>query len=302
MCGVAGLFAKNSQARARLGADLAAMVEHLAERGPDSAGFAIYGEPPEDDFTRLSVLASAEGGWEGVVEELGAEFGAARLIADRGDQATVAVDADPASALAWVALARPDLVALGAGATLEVVKRVGPPAGLVDAAGLRALSGSHAIAHTRMATESRVSTAHSHPFCPAPELALVHNGSLSNHNGLRRELARRGVAFETDNDSEVAARFLAWRLAEGDDLEGALELAAERLDGFFTFLVADADGIAVLRDRFACKPALIAETDDWVAVASERAAISALPGGADAVAWEPEPARIYRFSRAGAAA
>jgi amidophosphoribosyltransferase len=153
-----------------------------------------------------------------------------------------------------------------------------------------------------MATESRVSTAHSHPFCPTPELALVHNGSLSNHNELRRELSRLGVAFETDNDSEVAARFLAWRLDQGDDLDAALAAALERLDGFFTFLVADADGIVVVRDRFACKPALVAETDDWVAIASERAAISVLPGGEEAAAWEPEPARIYAFTRHGAPA
>ncbi|MFT3864431.1 MAG: hypothetical protein QM729_09170 [Solirubrobacterales bacterium] len=213
----------------------------------------------------------------------------------------LAVDADPEAVLAWMAAARPDLVALGAGAELEVVKRVGSPAGLVESGGLRAMSGSHAIAHTRMATESRVSTAHAHPFCPAADFGLVHNGSLSNHNRLRRELRGHGIAFETDNDSEVAARFLAWRLAAGDDLEAALAAAVDRLDGFFTFVVADADGIAVLRDRFGCKPALVAETDDWIAVASERAAISALPGGADAQVWEPEPGRVYSFSRAGTA-
>ncbi len=234
MCGVAGLLAKTPAARERLGADLAAMVGRLADRGPDSAGFALFDEPPE-----------------------------------------------------------------GGGAVLTVARQVGPPTDLIESSGLAAMSGSHAIAHTRMATESRVSTAHSHPFCPAPGLALVHNGSLSNHNDLRRRLARLGVGFETDNDSEVAARFVAWRLDQGDDLEAALEAGLEQLDGFFTFLVADADGIVVVRDRFACKPALVAETADWVAIASERAAISRLPGGEEAEAWEPEPARIYSFTRLG---
>lgn len=237
MCGVAGLLAKTPAERERLGADLAAMIERLADRGPDSAGFALFDESAEGGVT-LTTLA----------------------------------------------------------------KQIGPPSELVESSGLAAMSGSHAIAHTRMATESRVSTAHSHPFCPTPELALVHNGSLSNHNDLRRELGRLGVAFDTDNDSEVAARFIAWRLAEGDDLEAALEAGLERLDGFFTFLVADPDGIVVVRDRFACKPALVAETDDWVAIASERAAISALPGGEEAEAWEPEPARIYSFTALGAPA
>lgn len=213
------------------------MIERLADRGPDSAGFALFEE-------------TADGGAE----------------------------------------------------LTKVAKRVGRPVELVESSGLASMSGSHAVAHTRMATESRVSTAHSHPFCPTPELALVHNGSLSNHNELRRELSHLGVAFETDNDSEVAARFLAWRLDQGDDLEAALEAALERLDGFFTFLVADADGIVVVRDRFVCKPALVAETDDWVAIASERAAISVLPGGEEAEVWEPEPARIYAFSRLGAPA
>jgi amidophosphoribosyltransferase len=214
------------------------MIETLADRGPDSAGFALFDEPADGEGVRLT----------------------------------------------------------------KMEKRVGRPADLVESSGLAAMSGSHAIAHTRMATESRVSVAHAHPFRPAPELALVHNGSLSNHNGLRRELARLGGAFETDNDSEVAARFLAWRLERGDDLEAALAAALGTLDGFFTFIVADADGIVVVRDRFACKPALVGETEDWVAVASERAAISALPGGEAAEVWEPEPARIYSFGRIGVAA
>jgi amidophosphoribosyltransferase len=153
-----------------------------------------------------------------------------------------------------------------------------------------------------MATESAVTTEGSHPFSTGPDLCLVHNGSLSNHNRLRARLRRRGVDFATDNDSEVAAGYLTWRLAEGDSLEQALASSLTALDGFFTFAVGTRDGFAVLRDPIACKPAILAETDDWVAMASEWRAIAVLPGAADAEAWEPEPGRVYAWSHAGATA
>jgi amidophosphoribosyltransferase len=149
-----------------------------------------------------------------------------------------------------------------------------------------------------MATESRVTTEHSHPFSTGSDLCLVHNGSLSNHNSLRRALRREGLRFQTDNDSEVAAGYLTWRLAAGDDLETALYHALDDLDGFFTFAVGTQDGFAVLRDPIACKPAVLAETDDWVAMASEHRAIAVLPGYEDAELWEPEPARVYAWTRA----
>jgi amidophosphoribosyltransferase len=149
-----------------------------------------------------------------------------------------------------------------------------------------------------MATESAVTIEGSHPFSTGPDLCLVHNGSLSNHNRLRARLVRHGVRFATENDSEVAAGFLTWRLAEGDALDAALEAALGALDGFFTFAVGTRDGFAVLRDPIACKPAILAETDDWVAMASEHRAIAVLPGAADAELWEPEPGRVYAWTRA----
>ena len=144
------------------------------------------------------------------------------------------------------------------------------------------MHGSHALGHTRMATESRVTTEHSHPFSTGLDLCLVHNGSLSNHNRLRRELRREGIEFQTDNDSEVAAGYLTCRLREGASLEQALEGCLEDLDGFYTFAVGTAEGFAVLRDPIACKPAVMAETDDWVAMASEYRAIAVLPGAEEA--------------------
>jgi methylamine---glutamate N-methyltransferase subunit A len=189
----------------------------------------------------------------------------------------------------------PGVRVVSAGAEIEIYKEAGPTAGVLESIGVRGMSASHGLGHTRMATESRVTTEHSHPFSTGQDLCLVHNGSLSNHNRLRERLRRAGVRFETDNDSEVAAGYLAHRLGEGDTLEAALEGCLRDLDGFFTFAVGTADGFAVLRDPIACKPAVMAETDDWVAMASEYRAIATLPGAADAVVWEPDPARVYSW-------
>ncbi len=187
---------------------------------------------------------------------------------------------------------------MSAGTTIEIFKEMGRPEQFAARFGLADLQGSHALGHTRMATESRVTTEHSHPFSTGLDLCLVHNGSLSNHNGLRRTLRREGIVFQTDNDSEVAAGYLTWRLREGASLDEALEGCLDDLDGFYTFLVGTADGFAVLRDPIACKPAVLAETDDWVAMASEYRAIAVLPGAESARTWEPEPGTIYSWERA----
>jgi amidophosphoribosyltransferase len=187
---------------------------------------------------------------------------------------------------------------MSAGATIEIYKEAGLPTDFVQRFALAEVSGTHALGHTRMATESRVTTEHSHPFSTGLDLCLVHNGSLSNHNRLRRTLQREGIPFTTDNDTEVAAGYLTWRLREGATLEQALEGCLDDLDGFYTFCVGTADGFAVLRDPIACKPAVMAETDEWVAMASEYRAIAVLPGAEDAVMWEPEPGRVYSWGTA----
>ncbi|MEM6422566.1 MAG: amidophosphoribosyltransferase, partial [Pseudomonadota bacterium] len=152
--------------------------------------------------------------------------------------------------------------------------------------------------HTRMATESAVTTAGSHPFSTGADTCLVHNGSLSNHNSLRRVLHAGGERFQTENDSEVAAGFLASRMRSGDSLSDALKAALKSLDGFFTFAIGTAEGFAVLRDPIACKPAVMAETDDWVAMASEFRSIAVLPGVEHATIWEPAPAHPYSWGKA----
>src|SRR5919112_1480014 len=186
---------------------------------------------------------------------------------------------------------------MSAGERIETYKEMGLPTDFVKRFALAELRGSHALGHTRMATESRVTTEHSHPFSPGLDLCLVHNGSLSNHNRLRTELRRKGITFQTDNDTEVAAGYLTWKLREGASLEQALEGCLDDLDGFYTFAVGTAEGFAVLRDPIACKPAVMAETDDWVAMASEYRAIAVLPGAEHAKLWEPAPATVYAWSR-----
>jgi methylamine---glutamate N-methyltransferase subunit A len=208
------------------------------------------------------------------------------------------IAADARNAQAWLAARHPELRLMSAGSTIEIYKEAGPPAAFVKRFALEQLAGTHALGHTRMATESRVTTQHSHPFSTGLDLCLVHNGSLSNHNRLRRALAREGIQFQTDNDTEVAAGYLTWRLREGASLEQALESCMDDLDGFYTFAVGTADGFAVLRDPIACKPAVMAETDEWVAMASEYRAIAVLPGAQDATMWEPEPGHVYSWGHA----
>ena len=197
----------------------------------------------------------------------------------------------------WVEDAHPEVRVMSAGTVIEIYKEVGLPVVFAERFGLSELTGSHALGHTRMATESRVTTDGSHPFSTGLDLCLVHNGSLSNHNRVRKDLEREGIAFRTENDSEVAAGYLMWRMREGASLDQALEGCLEDLDGFYTFAVGTADGFAVLRDPIACKPAVLAETDDWVAMASEYRAIATLPGSDGARIWEPEPATVYSWER-----
>ena len=305
MCGIAGLFAKSDSISGALGNHLADMLVQLNERGPDSSGAAIYGADLGDAAVKLSVLDPVSArDWAPVAQSVGA-VGNAELTRSLGDQALLTVEADADVVRAWMAEHHPDVIVLSVGHAIETYKRagaVGAPGGLIETAGLRGLTGGHALGHTRMATESRVTTEHSHPFSTGTDLCLVHNGSLCNHNRLRRTLQRRGVSFATDNDSEVAAGYLTWRFREGDDLQAALEAAERDLDGFFTFAIGTRDGFAVMRDPVGCKPAVLAETDDWVAMASEFRAIATLPGVEDAHVWEPEPGQIYRWSREAVAA
>ena len=295
MCGIVGLFAKTPAIEAELGAHLAGMLASMAERGPDSAGFAVYG--PGDAETLKFTLRPPDGADP---NELLARLGIRQsAIQRRGSHAVLRVPAarDAAARDALTSLA-PETAVVGRGTRMELYKEVGLPAEVADRFALRTMRGTHGIGHTRMATESAVTTAGAHPFSTGPDQCLVHNGSLSNHNALRRDLRRRGYAFATENDTEVAAVYLTARMDAGLSLGDALRGALNDLDGFYTFVVGTGTGFAVLRDPIACKPAVMAETEEWVAIASEYRAIAVLPGAEDAVTWEPEPGRVYSWGTA----
>jgi glutamate synthase domain-containing protein 1 len=299
MCGIVGLFAKSAEIEERLGAHLAAMLAQMSDRGPDSAGVAVYRDPAPAGFGKLTLhSADPDEDWAAVARALAAELGGDPELSVRASHAVLVVAAEAEEAEQWVRANRPDLRVLSAGSVIEIYKEVGLPRDFVGRFRLEDLSGTHALGHTRMATESRVTTAGSHPFSTGLDLCLVHNGSLSNHNRLRESLRREGIEFQTENDTEVAAGYLAWRMREGASLEQALEGCLEDLDGFYTFAVGTADGFAVLRDPIACKPAVLAETDGWVAMGSEWRALSVLPGAAEAETWEPEPGVVYVWERA----
>jgi glutamate synthase domain-containing protein 1 len=297
MCGIAGLFSKSLDLSESLGSHLGDMLLQLSDRGPDSAGVAIYRDPAPSGSSKVSLFSpDPEQDWGGVRDALADAFGAGEAE-PRGSHAVIVVETEAAEAAAWLHERYPELRVMSAGQAIEIYKEAGPPPEFIENFRLADIQGSHALGHTRMATESRVTTEHSHPFSTGLDLCLVHNGSLSNHNRLRAELRREGMDFQTDNDTEVGAGYLTWRLREGATLEQALESCLDALDGFYTFAVGTADGFAVLRDPIACKPAVMAETDDWVAMASEYRAIAVLPGAQDAAVWEPEPAKVYVWER-----
>lgn len=299
MCGIVGLYAKNPELRPRLGELVSPMLVELGDRGPDSAGIAFYRRPAGRGGSKITVHHEDPGyDWAALRAALATESGADVGLEVRASHATLACALPPERAERWFAGEHPELRVMSAGDTIELYKEKGLPEDVVERFGFREIDGTHALGHTRMATESAVTTEHSHPFSTGLDLCLVHNGSLSNHNRLREKLRRRGIAFQTDNDTEVAAGYLTWRLHEGDSLDEALEASIDDLDGFYTFAVATRDGFAVLRDPIACKPAVLAETGDWVAMASEFRAIAPLPGADRAEIWEPTPGRVYHWGGA----
>ena len=262
----------------------------MAERGPDSAGVAVYGDRRRVPAGHAAVsLLDAPA-------DLDVRLPYARVI--RVGATTLVTAPDSPEALVDVLTATaPEVTVVGSGTELTVYKGTGHPAVLAGVYGLAGAGGWQGLAHTRMATESAVTPSGCHPFSVGPDQCLVHNGSFANHATIRRELEAEGVVFDSDNDSEVGARFVAARLADGDDLEKALRRLCERFDGFYTLLVTSAEGFAVVRDAIACKPAIIAEHPRWVAMASEFRALAELPGIDEARLWEPEPERVYAWTR-----
>ncbi|MFA5949697.1 MAG: glutamine amidotransferase family protein [Hyphomicrobium sp.] len=298
MCGIVGLFIKDKSLEKRLGELTAGMLATMCDRGPDSAGFAVYG-PAKAGIGKITIQSPVPDlDFAGLADALSEALASPVSIETVATHAVLSVASDKAEQ-ARDALRKdhPRVRILGRGDTIEIYKEMGYPTEVSERFDLAHMTGTHAIGHTRMATESAVTTLGAHPFSTGPDQCLVHNGSLSNHNNLRRELKKDGMTFETENDSEVAAAYLTWRMNQGLNLGEALKKSLDDLDGFFTFVVGTKNGFGVLRDPIACKPAVMAETDQYVAFGSEYRALAGLPGIDKARIWEPEPATVYFWER-----
>jgi glutamate synthase domain-containing protein 1 len=298
MCGIAGLQITNPGLRPRLGEFLVPMLGMLAGRGPDSTGVAIYGDEEPPGTVKYSLRAPRDGyDWDGLARALDEAGGTGPpAVRRRGRDAVLVTELAPERFRDLLAGIDAQVGMFGFGAAIEVYKGTGPALDVCARYGVDRMAGYQGVGHTRMATESAVTTEHSHPFAVAPDLALVHNGSFSNYAGIRRDLTDAGVRFDTDNDSEVAARYIARELAAGADLAEALRRMMKVFDGFYTLLVATRDSLAVVRDSFACKPMVIAQTADYVAVGSEYVALADLPGIEKAEVFEPAPEELYTWT------
>ena len=298
MCGIVGLFLKDPKLEPRLGELLTDMLITMTDRGPDSAGIAIY-SGARDGLGKITIQSATPAeDFKDLDGDLHAAIGQPVTMLVKSTHAVLEVPlAQIDAARSALAHLRPGIKVMSAGDSIEIFKEVGLPKDVAARFELSKMRGTHGIGHTRMATESAVTTMGAHPFSTGPDQCLVHNGSLSNHNGLRRELIRKGMTFETQNDTEVAAAYVSQKLKEGEDLGTALESGLEDLDGFYTFVVGTKNGFGVVRDPIACKPAVMAETDDYVAFGSEYRALVNLPGIETARVWEPEPATVYFWER-----
>lgn len=301
MCGIVGLHLKVAALEPKLGSLLVPMMDCMGSRGSESAGMAIFSAPVRTGRTRYCVRLDPAPSSEDV-RDLVANLGSALsqevdCERTRPDGFVLVAPDDEVLVRAALSRLRPDAVIMGTGQSMEIVKDVGSPADLCRRNDIGSRPGFQAIGHTRMATESAVTTDHSHPFAPTPDLAVVHNGSFSNSATVGRKLREQGIRCVTDNDTEVAARLIGRELSQGSGIQAALKEVANEMDGFYTLLVATDSEIAVVRDSFACKPMVVAETDDYVAFASEYIAMTSLPGIESAHVFEPKPEEIHVWKR-----
>ena len=294
MGGIAGLFIKDPKLEPQLGELLAKMTSTLCSRGPDSAGFAIYGKG-EAGMTKVTIAGPSDAyDIDSAAKKLIAAIDPTARCVRRHSHAVISFKTgDVPRVEAWLTENLPEITVMSEGARLEIYKEVGYPDTVASEFEIAKMGGTHGISHTRMATESAVTTNGAHPFSTGADQCLVHNGSLSNHASLRRELRRDGIKIKTENDTEVAAGYLTRQMRGGQSLGEALKASIDDLDGFFTFVVGTESGFGVLRDPIACKPAVMAETDQYVAFASEYKTLTCLPGIKTARVWEPKPATVY---------
>lgn len=295
MCGIVGLLLKEPSLRDRLGELMTPMLVGMTDRGPDSAGVAIFGAPGPSALKISLFWSHGAADWSGLSKSFSEKYPGAHTFTPNGQHAILVTDVPPDEVRGWIKDSAPQIYLLSVGRSIDLYKDIGAPAQIVQRYGLDRMSGTHVVAHTRMATESAVTPAHAHPFTAGEDFCLVHNGSLSNPHLVRKKLEPLGISFVTDNDTEAACRFFEWRLQEGDDLSAAVQRGFSELDGFYTFLMGTDKELLIVRDAFACKPAVVAEADDYVAVASEFRSLAHLPGIRHANVFEPKPQEVYSW-------
>jgi len=297
MCGIVGLLIRKPGLRKSLGELITPMLDCMGSRGPDSAGLAVFHESLPQSQRRFSLfIANKSFDWKEFFRRFQAEVLPSGTIEAVESHAALVSEVEPAVFRAWLKANFPAVKLLSIGRSIDLFKDEGHPREIAARYHFPNLNASHAVGHTRMATESAVSPAHAHPFTAGEDFCLVHNGSLSNPYSIRRKLEAKGIEFETDNDTEAGCRFIEWRMRSGDTLEEAIEKSCKELDGFYTFLMATAEKMLLVRDPFACKPAVVAETEDYVAVASEFRSLAHLPNIQRARVFEPMPEQIYSWA------
>jgi len=297
VCGIIGFLAKKPELRCKLGELVTPMIECMSSRGPDSAGLAVFQDPVSQSRRRYSLFCpNPTFDWDTLTAAWCNRETAEIGVETKGNHTLVESRLSPEEVTAWLADDFPAIHVLAIGKSINMFKDEGAPNEIARNYEFCKLSGTHAVGHTRMATESAVSPAHAHPFTAGEDFCLVHNGSLSNPHSIRRQLLREGIKFQSDNDTEAGCRYLEWRMQQGDTLEEAIANSFAQLDGFFTFLMATGDKMVIVRDAFACKPAVVSETDEYVAISSEFRSLAHLPDIANADVFEPQPEEIYSWS------
>jgi methylamine---glutamate N-methyltransferase subunit A len=296
MCGIVGLLVKNEALRPRLGELMVPMLVGMTERGPDSSGMAVFTRPVADGVRKLSLYCQAgDFDWKTLGPALAQKFAGVTLDV-RVNHAVMTTSSAPAEIRAYLAASFPAVHVLSVGRSIDLYKDIGLPADVAQRYNFASAAGTHLVGHTRMATESAVTPENAHPYTAGEDWCLVHNGSLANPGMLRRKLEKLGEHFESDCDTESACRYLHWRQQQGESLEVAIHHAFRDFDGFFTFLMGTGDKLALVRDPFACKPAVVAETDDYVAIASEFRSLAHLPDVRNASVFEPKPEEVYSWT------
>ncbi len=301
MCGIAGLIHRGKSSD--VGSEMTAMLQSLKHRGPDSTGFALYGNPTEGQCVMRFKVAEQEDMKRGFdihqavferkaqvdsrLEEMGVNVIKKEQATEYSHRYTFSFEGDMRRLADFVEdIEGAEILSIGKG--LELIKDLGDATVVSEQYSLFGFQGTHAIGHTRMATESDVDIRSAHPYWAYPfnDVSVVHNGQLTNYWTFRREMERRGHRFMSNCDSELIAVYIADRIEAGDDLESAMRRSVDELDGVFTYLVATSDALGMAKDVMAAKPMVLYESDDFVGLASEEVAIrSVFPN--EITTWDP---------------